>query len=94
VRLLLFYALLLIHCTISAEQRMYWSAGSYSKQDSAHREAARIADAINAETRVQAALTKAGLIHRVLVSASQPDVKSALENIGIKGAWRVRIETS
>ena len=94
MRLLLFYALLLIHCATSADQRMYWSAGSYSKLDSAHREAARIADAINAETRVQAALTKAGLIHRVLVSASQPDVKSALENIGIKGAWRVRIETS
>jgi hypothetical protein len=73
---------------------MYWSAGSYSTQDSAQREAARIADAINAETRVQAALTKAGLIHRVLVSSSRPNVKSALDNIGIKGAWRVRIETS
>jgi len=94
VRLLLFYALLLIHCSTSADELMYWSAGSYSNQDSAHREAARIADTIHAETRVQAALTKAGLIHRVLVSASRPNIKSALESIDIKGAWRVRIKTS
>ncbi|MBT3425787.1 MAG: hypothetical protein HOL98_11800 [Gammaproteobacteria bacterium] len=91
MQLTLLYALLIFSLAAGAEERLFWSAGSYSKQDSAQREARRIANAINVDTQVQAAQTKAGILHRVLVRATRPDIKSALENIGIKGPWRVSV---
>ena len=94
MQLTLLYALLIFSLAAGAEERLFWSAGSYSKQDSAQREALRIANAINVDTQVQAAQTKAGILHRVLVRATRPDIKSALENIGIKGPWRVRVNDS
>jgi len=90
---LLLCCLLLVPFTSQADNIIYWSAGSYSKQASAESEATRIADTLKTETRVHTVLTKAGTRHRVLVKAAQADMKTVLEGVGITGAWRVFIES-
>lgn len=88
-------AILLSICFFAHAQELgYWSAGSYSQEENAQREARRISNAINVKIIVQLTVSEAGIRHRVLVAASQPDLRETLEELGIKGVWWVLLETT